>query len=181
MTSDFGRVSYTEAVEILKQHNDQFDYKVEWGTDLQTEHERYPDRAGLQEARVRHRLSQGDQGLLYAPQRRRQDRGRGGLPGPRHRRDHRRQPARGAAGACWRSRIQELGMNPEDYWWYCDLRRYGSCQPRRLRPGLRAHGDVPDRRQQHPRRGAAPPHRGQCGVLMHFRAFDGNTKLLPFQ
>ncbi len=40
-SSDFGRVSYTEAVEILKQHNDQFDFKVEWGSDLQTEHERY--------------------------------------------------------------------------------------------------------------------------------------------
>ena len=39
--SDFGRVTYTEAVEILKKVNDQFDYKVEWGTDLQTEHERY--------------------------------------------------------------------------------------------------------------------------------------------
>ena len=40
-SSDFGRITYTEAVEILKQHNDAFDYKVEWGTDLQTEHERY--------------------------------------------------------------------------------------------------------------------------------------------
>ena len=39
--SDFGRVTYTEAVEILKKVNDQFEYKVEWGTDLQTEHERY--------------------------------------------------------------------------------------------------------------------------------------------
>ena len=40
-SSDFGRVSYTEAVEILKQNNDKFDYKVEWGCDLQTEHERF--------------------------------------------------------------------------------------------------------------------------------------------
>ena len=39
--SDFGRVSYTEAVELLKQNNDKFDFKVEWGCDLQTEHERY--------------------------------------------------------------------------------------------------------------------------------------------
>jgi len=37
----FARVTYTEAVEILKKNNDNFDYKVEWGSDLQTEHERY--------------------------------------------------------------------------------------------------------------------------------------------
>ena len=40
-SSDFGRVTYTEAVDILMKHNDKFDFKVEWGTDLQTEHERY--------------------------------------------------------------------------------------------------------------------------------------------
>ena len=40
-SSDFGRVSYTEAVEILEKNNDKFDYKVYWGCDLQTEHERY--------------------------------------------------------------------------------------------------------------------------------------------
>ena len=41
VNSDFGRVTYTEAIDILKQHNDEFEYKVEWGCDLQTEHERY--------------------------------------------------------------------------------------------------------------------------------------------
>ncbi len=41
MNSDFGRVTYTEAVKILEEHNDRFDYKVSWGCDLQTEHERY--------------------------------------------------------------------------------------------------------------------------------------------
>ena len=41
MTSDFGRVTYTEAIELLEKHNDEFDYKVYWGCDLQTEHERY--------------------------------------------------------------------------------------------------------------------------------------------
>ena len=40
-TSDFGRITYTEAVELLEKHNDKFDYKVSWGVDLQTEHERY--------------------------------------------------------------------------------------------------------------------------------------------
>ncbi len=41
VSSDFGRVTYTEAVEILQKNNDNFDYKVFWGCDLQTEHERY--------------------------------------------------------------------------------------------------------------------------------------------
>ena len=40
-SSEFGRISYTDAVEILKKNNDNFQYKVEWGTDIQTEHERY--------------------------------------------------------------------------------------------------------------------------------------------
>ncbi len=39
--SDFGHVTYTDAIEILKKHNDEFEYKVFWGCDLQTEHERY--------------------------------------------------------------------------------------------------------------------------------------------
>ena len=83
-SSDFARVSYTEAVELLKQNNDKFDYKVEWGADLQTEHERYLTEQVFQAPRLCHRLPQGDQGLLYAPERRRKDRGCGGLPGPRH-------------------------------------------------------------------------------------------------
>ena len=41
VNSEFGHVTYTEAVKILEEHNDQFDYKVSWGCDLQTEHERY--------------------------------------------------------------------------------------------------------------------------------------------
>ena len=41
VNSDFGHVTYTEAVNMLMEHNDQFDYKVFWGCDLQTEHERY--------------------------------------------------------------------------------------------------------------------------------------------
>ena len=41
LTSDFGHVTYTEAIELLKPHNDQFEYPVHWGSDLQTEHERY--------------------------------------------------------------------------------------------------------------------------------------------
>ncbi len=41
MNSEFGRVTYTEAVKLLEENNDKFDYKVSWGCDLQTEHERY--------------------------------------------------------------------------------------------------------------------------------------------
>ena len=41
VNAEFARVSYTDAVELLKEHNDQIQYKVEWGVDLQTEHERY--------------------------------------------------------------------------------------------------------------------------------------------
>jgi asparaginyl-tRNA synthetase len=39
--SEFGRVAYTEAIEMLKNSGQQFEYPVEWGIDLQTEHERY--------------------------------------------------------------------------------------------------------------------------------------------
>ena len=41
LNSEFGHISYTEAVDILMKNNDNFDYQVAWGTDLQTEHERY--------------------------------------------------------------------------------------------------------------------------------------------
>ena len=41
LNSDFGRVTYTEAISLLEPHNDKFDYPVHWGSDLQTEHERY--------------------------------------------------------------------------------------------------------------------------------------------
>ena len=41
VNSDFGHVTYTEAIELLEKNNDKFDYKVSWGCDLQTEHERY--------------------------------------------------------------------------------------------------------------------------------------------
>lgn len=41
LKSEFGHITYTEAIELLKPHNDMFQYKAEWGCDLQTEHERY--------------------------------------------------------------------------------------------------------------------------------------------
>ena len=65
INSEFGRISYTEAVDILMKNNDNFNFKVEWGTDLQTEHERYLTEKYLK-AGFRNQLSQGDQSLLHA-------------------------------------------------------------------------------------------------------------------
>ena len=126
-SADFGRVTYTEAVEILKQHNDKFDFKVEWGTDLQTEHERflteqvykrpvfvtdYPKEIKAFYMRL------NDDGKTVAatdclvP-------GIGEIIGGSQREERL---------DVLEARIQELGMNPQDYWWYLDLRRYGSCK-----------------------------------------------------
>ena len=125
--SDFGRVSYTEAVEILKKVNDQFDYKVEWGTDLQTEHERYLTEQVFKrpvfvtdypkEIKAFYmRLNEDGKTVAAAdclvP-------GIGEIIGGSQR-EERIDILEG--------RIKELGMKPEDYWWYCDLRRYGSCR-----------------------------------------------------
>ena len=125
--SDFGRVSYTEAVEILEKHNDEFDYKVEWGTDLQTEHERYLTEKVFKrpvfvtdypkEIKAFY-MRQNDDGKTVAaadclvP-------GIGEIIGGSQREER---------IDVLESRIKELGMDPKDYWWYCDLRRYGSCR-----------------------------------------------------
>ena len=126
-SSDFGRITYTDAVKILMENNDKFDYKVEWGTDLQTEHERflteqifkrpvfvtdYPKEIKAFYMRL------NDDGKTVAaadclvP-------GIGEIIGGSQREERLE---------ILESRIRELGMNPEDYWWYCDLRRYGSCR-----------------------------------------------------
>ena len=127
MNSDFGRVTYTEAVEILKQHNDQFDYRVDWGTDLQTEHERF-----LTEQVYRRPVFVTDYPKeIKAFYMRMNDDGKtvaamdclvpgiGEIIGGSQREERLDR---------LESRIRELGMNPEDYWWYLDLRRYGSCR-----------------------------------------------------
>ena len=126
-SSDFGRISYTEAVEILQKHNDQFDYKVAWGTDLQTEHERYLTEQVFKrpvfvtdypkEIKAFY-MRLNDDGKTVAaadclvP-------GIGEIIGGSQREERLE---------VLENRIRELGMNPEDYWWYCDLRRYGSCR-----------------------------------------------------
>ena len=126
-SSDFGRVTYTEAVEILKKNNDKFDYKVEWGCDLQTEHERYLTEQVFKkpvfvtdypkEIKAFY-MRLNDDGKTVAatdclvP-------GIGEIIGGSQREER---------IDILETRIKELGMNPEDYWWYCDLRRYGSCR-----------------------------------------------------
>ena len=125
--ADFGRVSYTEAVELLKQNNDKFDYKVEWGCDLQTEHERYLTEQIFKkpvfvtdypkEIKAFY-MRLNDDGKTVAaadclvP-------GIGEIIGGSQR-EERLDLLEG--------RIKELGMKPEDYWWYLDLRRYGGCK-----------------------------------------------------
>ena len=126
-SSDFGRVSYTEAVELLKKNNDKFDYKVDWGCDLQTEHERY-----LTEQIFKRPVFVTDYPKeIKAFYMRLNDDGKtvaaadclvpgiGEIIGGSQR-EERIDVLEG--------RIKELGMNPEDYWWYWDLRRYGSCR-----------------------------------------------------
>ena len=126
-SSDFGRVSYTEAVEILRQHNDRFDYKVEWGADLQTEHERFLTEEVFKrpvfvtdypkEIKAFY-MRQNEDGKTVAaadclvP-------GIGEIIGGSQREER---------IDVLEARMNELGMDPKDYWWYLDLRKYGSCR-----------------------------------------------------
>ncbi len=126
-SSDFARVSYTDAIELLKKNNDRFDYKVEWGCDLQTEHERYLTEQVFQkpvfvtdypkEIKAFY-MRLNDDGKTVAaadclvP-------GIGEIIGGSQREER--------IGVL-EKRMGELGLNPEDYWWYLDLRRYGSCR-----------------------------------------------------
>ena len=127
VSADFARVSYTEAVKILEKHNDQFQYKVEWGADLQTEHERY-----LTE-QVYHKpvfvtdypaaiksfyMRANDDGRTVAaadmlvP-------GVGELVGGSQREERL---------DLLLAKMEQLGMHMEDYQQYLDLRRFGSVQ-----------------------------------------------------
>lgn len=126
-SSDFGRVSYTEAVELLKKSGEHFDYPVEWGIDLQTEHERYLTEhiykrpvfvTDYPKEIKAFYMRQNDDGKTVAaadclvP-------GIGEIIGGSQREERL---------DVLENRIKELGMNPEDYKYYCDLRRYGSCR-----------------------------------------------------
>ena len=125
--SDFGRVTYTEAIELLKEHNDEFDYKVSWGCDLQTEHERYLTEKIFKrpvfvtdypkEIKAFY-MKLNDDGKTVAamdclvP-------GIGEIIGGSQREENLELLTK---------RMKELGLNEADYDFYLDLRRYGSAR-----------------------------------------------------
>ena len=125
--SEFARVTYTEAVEILEKHNDKFDYKVSWGADLQTEHERYLTEEVFKrpvfvtdypkEIKAFYMKLNEDGKTVAAvdclvP-------GIGEIIGGSQREDDYDKLL---------ERIKELGLNEEDYKFYLDLRKYGSAR-----------------------------------------------------
>ena len=127
LDSDFGHVTYTEAIEILEKHNDEFDYKVSWGCDLQTEHERYLTEKEFKrpvfvtdypkEIKAFYMKLNEDGKTVAAmdclvP-------GIGEIIGGSQREDDL---------ALLEKRMDELGLNKEDYGFYLDLRRYGSAR-----------------------------------------------------
>jgi len=126
-TADFGRVTYTEAIELLKNSSETFAYPVEWGLDLQTEHERYLCEQVFKrpvfvtdypkEIKAFYmRLNEDGQTVaatdLLVP-------GIGELIG-----GSQREEREGILA----EKIKELGMNEEDYWWYLELRKYGGTK-----------------------------------------------------
>ena len=127
LSSEFGHVTYTEAIEILEKHNDKFEYKVSWGCDLQTEHERYLTEQIYKrplfvtdypkEIKAFYMKMNEDGKTVAAmdclvP-------GIGEIIGGSQREDDFDKLA---------ARIRELGMREEDYRYYMDLRKYGSTR-----------------------------------------------------
>ena len=127
LSSDFGHVTYTEAIEILEKHNDQFAFPVHWGSDLQTEHERYLTEVVFKkpvfvtdypkEIKAFYMKLNPDGKTVAAmdclvP-------GIGEIIGGSQREDD---------YEVLKNRIEELGMKPEDYDFYLDLRKYGSAR-----------------------------------------------------
>ena len=127
LNSDFGVVTYTEAVEILQKSGQKFDYPVSWGIDLQTEHERYLTEKYFKkpvfvtnypkEIKAFY-MRMNDDGRTVAamdclvP-------GIGEIIGGSQREERLE---------LLEARMDELGLKKEDYWWYLDLRRYGSVR-----------------------------------------------------
>ena len=127
VSNDFGRVSYTDAVDILIKSGKKFDYPVKWGIDLQTEHERY-----LTEEVFKKPIFVTDYPKdIKAFYMRLNDDGKtvaaadclvpgiGEIIGGSQREERL---------DVLTERMAQLGLKEEDYWWYLDLRRYGSCR-----------------------------------------------------
>ena len=127
LANDFGRITYTEAVELLEKHNDKFDYPVSWGCDLQTEHERFLTEQVFKkpvfvtdypkDIKAFYMKLNPDGKTVAAvdclvP-------GVGEITGGSQREDN---------YELLKGRIEELGMNPADYDFYLDLRKYGSAR-----------------------------------------------------
>ena len=125
--SEFGHVTYTEAIKILEKNNDEFDYKVSWGCDLQTEHERYLTEKEFgrpvfvtdypKEIKAFYMKLNEDGKTVAAmdclvP-------GIGEIIGGSQREDN---------YEVLLQRMQECGLKPEDYQFYLDLRKYGSAR-----------------------------------------------------
>ena len=125
--SDFAHVTYTDAIAILEKHNDAFEYKVSWGCDLQTEHERYLTEKEFKrpvfvtdypkEIKAFYMKMNDDNKTVAAmdclvP-------GIGEIIGGSQREDDYDKLV---------ARMEELGLNREDYEFYLDLRKYGSAR-----------------------------------------------------
>ena len=127
VSSDFGRVTYTEAVELLQKADKKFEYPVSWGSDLQTEHERYLTEEVFKrpvfvtnypkEIKAFY-MRMNDDGKTVAatdclvP-------GIGEIIGGSQREERL---------DVLEKRIEELGLHKEDYWWYLELRKYGGTK-----------------------------------------------------
>lgn len=127
VNSDFGRITYTQAVELLKQHKDKFEYPVEWGMDLQTEHERYLTEQIYKKPvfvtdypkdikAFYMRLNDDKKTVaamdLLVP-------GIGEIIGGSQREERL---------DFLKDRMDELGLNQDDYWWYLNLRKFGGTK-----------------------------------------------------
>ena len=125
--NEFGRITYTDAVALLEKHNDEFEYPVHWGSDLQTEHERFLTEKVFKkpvfvtdypkEIKAFYMKLNPDGKTVAAmdclvP-------GIGEIIGGSQREDN---------FDILKNRIEELGMKPEDYAFYLDLRKYGSAR-----------------------------------------------------
>ena len=161
----FERMTYTEAIAALEKSGKKFEFPVRWGIDLQSEHERWLTEEHVKAPGRRHELPEGDQGLLHAHERRREDRRGDGRAGAGHRRDHRRLAARGAARLLDR-RLAELNLDPKALLVVPRPAPLRHRAARRLRSGPRAHDHLRHGHGQHPRRDSVSADARQRIVLI---------------